>query len=42
MAPPVGESLAAVICGKSPQVDLGPFSPLRFASGILAPESVFI
>lgn len=42
MAPPVGESLAAVICGASPLVDLSPFSPLRFTSGTLVPESVFI
>ncbi|MHB8554300.1 MAG: NAD(P)/FAD-dependent oxidoreductase [Candidatus Dormibacteria bacterium] len=42
MAPPVGESLAAVICGASPQVELSPFSPLRFAGGRLVPESVFI
>jgi len=44
MAPPVGESLAAVICGSTPVVELTPFSPLRFVGGAqaLVPESVFI
>jgi len=42
MAAPVGESLAAVICGRTPLVDLQPFSPRRFGTGMLAPETVFI
>ncbi len=42
MAPPVGESLAAVMCGSLPRVELDPFAPLRFTGGTLAPESVFI
>jgi glycine/D-amino acid oxidase-like deaminating enzyme len=42
MALPVGESLAAIMCGAPPEIDLGAFSPLRFATGVLDPESVFI
>jgi len=42
MAPPVGESLAALMCGSAPHVELTPFAPLRFSGGKLAPESVFI
>ena len=42
MAPPVGESLAAVMCGTSPRIDMSPFAPLRFSGGTLVPESVFI
>jgi sarcosine oxidase subunit beta len=42
MALPVGESLAAIMCGARPEIDLSAFSPLRFATGVLDPESVFI
>lgn len=42
MAPPVGESLAAVMCGTAPRIDMSPFAPLRFSGGTLVPESVFI
>jgi glycine/D-amino acid oxidase-like deaminating enzyme len=42
MALPVGESLAAIMCGAPPEIDLSAFSPLRFATGVLDPESVFI
>jgi sarcosine oxidase subunit beta len=42
MAPPVGESLAAIICGEAPAVDLETFSPKRFADRPLNPERVFI
>ena len=42
MAPPVGESLAAEMCGSAPRIDMSPFAPLRFSGGTLAPESVFV
>lgn len=41
-APAIGRLLAAQITGQSPEIDLSPFSPSRFAAGATVPETAVI
>ena len=41
-APAIGLLLAQLMAGKVPDIDLGPFSPARFAHGELRPEVAII
>ena len=33
LGPPIGEALADVLCGETPDIDLSPFRPARFIDG---------
>ena len=35
LGPPIGESLADVITGEKPKIDISPLRPTRFAEGAL-------